>query len=148
MRGSRNKEPVFSQRYGAQAYGNAAGGSSMLMMADQKFTRGLWVLPHHETVYNLENSKIVSFSAFVGITEEMCKNSIRDQDRRVNFEVWVDGKIREQSGLLAAYDKPRLLVVEHLENAKELKLVTRLDSDRDNPSFAATWADANFYLKE
>ena len=50
-----------------------------------------------------------------------------------------------QSGLMSCVDAPRYLVAEGLGGAKEIKLVTRLDCDKDDPTFLATWADAQFY---
>ena len=57
----------------------------------------------------------------------------------------VDGKVVCQSGMMTTRDPARLLVIEGLADAKEFKLVTRLDSDADNEHFLSTWADANFY---
>ena len=114
-------------------------------MEKQRFSRGMWVTPHHESVYNLEGSTITAFSAYVGITNDARQYQIYNNHRRVNFEIYVDGEVRLQSGLMRVDDPPRYLVVEGLKDAKELKLVTRLDSDEDDPSYLATWADAQFY---
>ena len=46
---------------------------------------------------------------------------------RMNMEIFVDGKLRTQSGMMGTDDKARLLVVDGLENAKELKLRARMN---------------------
>ena len=43
----------------------------------------------------------------------------------MNYEIWVDGKIRSQSAFMWPKDDSRLLVVGDLANAKELRLVAR-----------------------
>ncbi len=127
-----------------------AHGSSriILLLGTQKFERGMWVTPHHETAYNLEGSGYREFSAYVGMPREVGKVMIRDFNRKINFEIHVDGKIQAQTGLMGPFDEPRLLVARNLENAKEIKLVTRLDSDGDNGTFVSAWADAMFWSKE
>jgi hypothetical protein len=51
---------------------------------------------------------------------------------RLHFEVYVDGKFAGHSGLMDLEDGPRLIVVQGLDRAKELRLVTRVDFDQDN----------------
>jgi hypothetical protein len=63
----------------------------------------------------------------------------------VNFEIRVDGVPVAQSGLMRAGDEPRLLVVQGLKNAKEVKLVTRHDRLANIPGLLCLWADAMFY---
>jgi hypothetical protein len=72
---------------------------------------------------------------------------IRHHQYRANFEIYVDGEVRAQSGLMLATDDPRYLTVENLKGVKGIKLVTRLDCDKDDPSFLCTWADAQFYAE-
>ena len=139
---SRETAPNFAASYG---YG---GGQMQLVFSKKRFDRGLWVTPHHETEYRLEGSGVSAFSAHVGVSSDVAKTVIRDFNLRVNFELWVDGKIKAQSGLMTALDEPRLLLVKDLEQGKELKLVTRLDSNGDNGTFICTWANASFFKKD
>jgi hypothetical protein len=118
------------------------------IIGKKRFDRAMWVTPAHETVYNLEGTGFTTFAAYVGVPVDAAKSVIRHHHRRVNFEVYLDGKIVVQSGLMTTLDQPRLLVVEGLDKAKEMKLVTRLDSDRDNNSFLSVWANAEFYQKQ
>jgi hypothetical protein len=62
----------------------------------------------------------------------------------LGLEIYVDGKIRTQSGLMKFGDPPRLLVADKLENAKELKLVTRRDDLVSDWYTLATWGDPRF----
>ena len=119
----------------------------LLLIGKHRFSRALWVTPAHESVYDLTDSGISSFGVSVGVTKD-ARHFIRALNRRVNFEIYVDGKLRIQSGIMSAMDEARLLAVEGLEQAKELKLVTRLDSDEDDPTYYSCWADANFYTKK
>ena len=117
------------------------------IIGKKRFDRAMWVAPHHETVYALEGSGFARFAAYVGVPIDASRQIIRHHNRRVSFEIHVDGKVVVQSGLMTTMDPPRLLVVENLDRAKEMKLVTRLDSDRDNNSFLAVWANGEFYKK-
>ena len=115
-----------------------------IMGKDKKtYDGGLWVHPYHETVYKLEGAGFTAFSAVVGISLDMAGRVIR-KDIGHCFEILVDGKLRACSGILKATDEPRLLVVQDLAGAKELKLVTRMEVP-----FSAgrllLWAEPKFY---
>ena len=63
----------------------------------------------------------------------------------------MDGTLRAQSGLMTARDAARLLVVDGLANAKELKLLVRWD--RPEPKYlggtiGTVWLEPKFYVKE
>jgi hypothetical protein len=120
----------------------------VLLIGKEKFTRGLWVYPHFEAVYNVEGMGITGFSAYVGITRDACDRQIRHHQYRANFEIWVDGQVRAQSGLMRPTDEARYLTVEGIKDAKEFKLVTRLDCDQDDPTYLCTWADLQFYAEK
>jgi hypothetical protein len=141
------KTAPCGERWGV-AGGAANADGLLLLIGKERFSRGMWVYPHHESVYDLGGANIAAFSSYVGIANDARNNVIVNSHRQVNFEVYVDGKLRAQSGLMSTIDPPRYLVVEGIEGAKELKLVTRLDSEQDDPTFLATWADTNFYKKE
>ena len=116
-----------------------------LVIGTKKFDRALWVYPRHQTVYDLAGSGHKAFAAYVGVPAAAAKELIRHHERRASFEIWVDGKLAAQSGLMTPFDEARLLTIEGLETAKEFKLVTRLDSDADNWNYMCVWADACFY---
>jgi hypothetical protein len=139
------------QMYRAPSFAVDSNGSTstfVLLIGKEKFTRGLWVYPHFEAVYDLDGSGITAFSAYVGVTRDACDRQIRHQQYRANFEIWVDGRVRAQSGLMRPTDEARYLTVEKINGAKEFKLVTRLDCDQDDPTYLCTWADSQFYAQK
>ncbi|HUT35178.1 MAG TPA: glycoside hydrolase domain-containing protein [Planctomycetota bacterium] len=105
--------------------------------------------PEQVTAYNIEGMGFAAFSASVRINPQFAKPSLEQLHRvRVSFEVHVDGALRAQSGLMTAADDARLLVVEGLAGAKELKLLTRFDrpEPRNHGSAVyAQWREARFY---
>ena len=119
--------------------------TSPFTLAKKTFARGLWVAPTHQTTYNVEGAGFAAFAAEVGFNDESVKNGYANLGAVVSFEVWVDGALRAQSGLMKFGDEPRLLAVEGLATAKEVKLVTRLDSCGDNATFLCVWANPQFY---
>jgi len=115
------------------------------IIGNERFSRAMWVYPHHECRFNLEGSRIRAFSAYVGVSNDARQRLIRNQHRKVNFEIWVDGKLVTQSGLMKTSSAARYLTVENLQAAKRLRLVTRLDSNKDDNTFLSCWCDCNFY---
>jgi hypothetical protein len=119
----------------------------IILIGKERFSRGMWVYPHAETVYNIEGSGITAVSAYVGVTRDARAKKIRNSHYKVNFEIHADGKILIQSGLMKCTDESRYLVAEGLEKYKKIKLVTRLDCNKDDPTYLATWADVQFYAQ-
>jgi hypothetical protein len=64
---------------------------------------------------------------------------------RLHFEIYVDGRLRAHSGLMGMTDPPRLLVVEGLDSAKEIRLVTRAHDDQDRGGLVGGWGEPAFY---
>ena len=128
--------PIFAEKY----------REISALIGKKKLDRGMWVLPLHETTYNLEGKDFTAFAAYVGVPVDAGKSVIRHHERLVNFEIWVDGQLKAQSGLMKTTDEPRLLVAD-LTGAKEVKLLTRLDSDGDNAYYLVAWCNAEFYGK-
>ena len=62
----------------------------------------------------------------------------------LSFEVYVDGQLRAQSGLMKVGDAPRLLVVDNLRNARQVRLVTRRADLVDDWYTSAIWGDPRF----
>ena len=113
--------------------------------APKRFQRGLWVYPYSEAVYRLEGSGFSTFAAEVGFHKFLTRNPMANQSAWVNFEIYVDGRLVTQSGLVRPGDAPRRLVAPGLETAKELKLVARRDTCKNDSYCLATWADPRFY---
>ncbi|HUT60565.1 MAG TPA: NPCBM/NEW2 domain-containing protein, partial [Phycisphaerae bacterium] len=121
--------------------------STPYTMGDKTFSRGLWASPYHETVYNIEGAGFAAFAAEAGFYDKLPKRSYANLGAVVSFEVYVDGKLRTQSGLMRFGDAPRLLVADNLEGAKEVRLVTRRDDLVNDWYCLATWGDPRFYKR-
>jgi hypothetical protein len=98
--------------------------------ATKRFKRCVRGGAPYEAVFKLEGKGFKAFSAHVGFPNAWnilvgmwCRRG--SETDRLNFEIHVDGKPRAQSGLMAPGDDFRLLVVDGLEGAKELRLVVR-----------------------
>jgi len=119
-------------------------GTATLKGWKKDYAKALWVRPHHESVYKLEGSSFTAFAAEAGIPKENANPQLH-RDARACFEVWLDGKLAAQSGLMTLGDEPRLLVATSLDRAKEIKLVTRLDSLKDSQRILLFWAEPRFF---
>ncbi len=128
---------------------NVWHGLKPLIIGEKKYEHGLWIKPLHETVYNIEGKGFTAFSAEVGWNRMVTRSEagLGHTTVKMNFEVHVDGKVVAQSGLMAATDPARLLVVEGLAGAKELKLVSRTHYNADEPLGLAycNWANPTLY---
>jgi len=115
-------------------------------LGGKTFTHGLWVSPAHETTYNLAGAGFAAFAAEVGAYTKgtLERGGISSSATRVSFEIYVDGRLRTQSGLMTPADQPRLLVAENLQEAKEIKLVTRRDDLLSDAYTCRTWANPRF----
>jgi hypothetical protein len=113
-------------------------------LGKKTLTHGLWVSPGHETVYDVASAGFTAFAAEVGSCELLAKTRGINLGSVVNFEIYVDGKLRAQSGMMKSTDAPRLLVVAGLENAKEVKLATRRDDLVNDWYTIKTWGDPRF----
>jgi hypothetical protein len=113
--------------------------------AEKRFRRGLWVYPRAEVVYKLDGAGFRAFAASVGFHKFFPRNRMANEQAAVNFEVYVDGELATQSGLMRPGDRARRLVATGLEHAKELKLLVRRDNDRNDSYCLATWANPRLY---
>lgn len=110
-------------------------------LGKKTYCRGLWVYPYQQTTFDIAGTGIRAFSADVGFNPGM-----KQSKAGVYFDIYVDGKISAQSGLMLPSDEPRLLVVDGLDNAKTLQLCTRRDTGLQRDlSTLATWANPAFY---
>ena len=112
-------------------------------MGGKESKHGLWVSPYHETVYHIEGMGLAAFAAEVGSYDKRAAGG-GNTGSVVCFEVYVDGKLRAQSGLMKVSDAPRLLVVDGLGSAKRVTLVTRRDDLVNDWYTVVTWGDPRF----
>lgn len=100
------------------------------------------------TEYKLDGAGYKAFAVVASISAGKRTGKTDIATRRANFEILVDGKIRVQTGLMKAGDKPRLLVVDGLEGAKSIRLKARLETaERKNllGKITFSWKEAKFY---
>ena len=102
------------------------------------------------TVYDIAGAGFTAFSAAVRVGAGRRHVRESPNGKKVNFEVWVDGKLRAQSGLMTAADAPRLLVADRLAGAKQLRLIVRWD--RPEPehlgsTVGVSWLAPRFHKK-
>ena len=119
-------------------------GSANVKGFKKSYEKALWVRPQSETIYKLDGSGFKAFAAEVGLPKGLNHPQLH-RDARVNFEIWVDGRMAVQSDFMTIADEPRLLAVGDLAAAKEIKLVARLDNLKDSLRCLAFWADPKFY---
>jgi hypothetical protein len=117
-------------------------------MGGRTFQRGYWAFPAGRTTYDIEGADFTAFSAWVGFNRGMEKGyHMANRAAVCNCEIYVDGKLRTQSGLFKVGDKPRLIVVAGLAEAKQLTLVTRTRSAENDRRVVVTWGNPRFHKK-
>ena len=105
-----------------------------------------------ETIYTLEGKGFHAVSARVDLPVSSagykywngCSGGKLPEWVRLRFEIYLDGKLRTHSGWMGTKDDLRTLVVEGLQGAKELRLVTRYNRWPPYPVTGAWW-DIRFY---
>ena len=103
-------------------------------------------MPDEESIFKIEDSGAAAFSAKVYLWPEHAKQVREGRNNvKVAFEVYVDGKIAAESGLLDATAEPRILVARIPAGAKMLKLVTRYDTPEAHPYLFALWEEPKVY---
>jgi len=129
--------------------GIGVDAATKLSIGKKLYQHGLWAWPYHETTYEIAGAGFRAFSAEVGFHERSLSIWRGDPRLCLNFEVYVDGKLRAQSGIMKPADgEIRLLVVDRLERAKEVKLVTRthnLKAHGGNKWAHGVWGNAGFH---
>ncbi|MGA2032755.1 MAG: NPCBM/NEW2 domain-containing protein [Thermoguttaceae bacterium] len=118
--------------------------TSPYTMGGKTFHHGLWASPGHETIYRVAGAGFTAFAAAVGFFDGLAKHPAANIGSPLSFEIYVDGKLRAQSGLMKFGDRPRLLVVAGLREAKEVRLVTRRDDLVNDWYCVGTWGDPRF----
>jgi len=129
---------------------NVWHGHKPAVIGAKTYAVALWAKPAHETVYRLAGSGFTAFSAEVGWNAMVARGGSAGRGHqavRLFFEIHVDGKVVASSGPVAATDGPRLLVATGLDRAKEIRLVTRTDQDKDpDRDFCyANWGEPTFH---
>ncbi len=84
----------------------------------------------YEAVFDIEGKGFSGFLAEVGFPARWTgvvglSLSAGPEGDRLNYEIHVDGELRAQSGFMGPADDFRLLAVEGLAGARELRLVAR-----------------------
>jgi len=112
------------------------------------YPRGMREQTPFEVAYNIEGKGVTAFAVDVGFGSHACFPPDLDWSYtiKLHFEIYVDGTLRAQSGLISATDGPRLLVATGLEGAKEIRLKVRDHGDRTLRR-VAFWGDPAFYGK-
>ena len=136
--------PVTGELYGKllKRYNGVKGAvSTGAQSMDERRRRRYWPKAKHfqrflsggapyEAIFSLKDKGFTAFSAHVGFPDRWnmlvgmwsLPGAATD---RLNFEIYVDGKLRTQSGLMKPTDPFRLLVVDGLAAAREMRLVVR-----------------------
>ena len=102
----------------------------------EKFKKGIGTHAYSEIVYNSSGYDI--FDTWVGMDQYV---SERD-DASVQFKIFVDGKLKAQTGVMKANTPKERLVVD-VRNSSEIKLVVDVATNGNNWDHA-NWADARF----
>ena len=97
------------------------------MIRKKWYSHTVYARTPHKATLKVEGSGYKALSVEVGIPDKWYGPyaKVGPDWMRVNFEIWVDGKIRTQSGMVGPKDEARLLVVDGLENAKTVTLHCR-----------------------
>jgi hypothetical protein len=114
----------------------------------KKFEKGFVSDIEDDVTYSVEGENFSAFSCEVGACF-LSRGTYNDP--RVSFEIYVDGKFRTGTNLMKFSDAPRLLVVDKLENAKTIKLVSRLNRERktfgSGMRIWGIWGEPKFYKR-
>lgn len=104
-----------------------------------EYEKGLGMHSTSTVIYGLTDKKADIFSTYIGVDRAMY-NSVG----QVQFEIYVDGKLAYDSGIMRAKDKQKYVEV-NLADAKELKLVVK-DGGNGNGSDHATFGDTKLHF--
>src|SRR6185436_17956503 len=99
---------TFGETFGSLNGYKGGNAGTILLIGKQRFSRGLWVNPAHETVYDLKDSGVIAFSAFVGVPND-ARSQTGSPQRRVFFEIYVDGKLGMHSGTMTLKSDARMM---------------------------------------
>ncbi|KKM03278.1 hypothetical protein LCGC14_1776020, partial [marine sediment metagenome] len=105
----------------------------------------------YEAVFDLQGKGFAAFSTHVGFPDRWTgivglNFDVGPKTDRLNYEIYVDGELRAQSGFMGPKDPFRLMVVGDLARAKQLRLVAR-PLRLPGHALHAFWFDPAFYKK-
>ena len=103
------------------------------------YEKGIGAHSNSTIVYNLTDKDADYFASFIGVDRQMYGTI-----GSVIFQVFVDGEMQFDSGLMNSRDPQKFIEV-NISGAKELKLVVT-DSGNGNGSDHATWGDAKLHF--
>lgn len=103
------------------------------------YEKGIGTHANSTIIYDLTNENASIFSTYIGVDRRMY-HSVAS----VSFEIYVDGKLAYESGLMRAKDKQKYVEV-NVAGAKELKLVVT-DGGNGNGSDHGTFGDAKLHF--
>ena len=120
-----------------------------LRLKPGRFSRTLRGAAPYETVFRIDGRPFRAFSAYVGFPPVSAgvvglSGGPAPGDTRINFEVYVDGRLRAQSGFIGPEDGFRLVVADGLAGASELRLVAR-PAALPGECTHVHWLDATFH---
>ena len=103
------------------------------------YERGIGAHSTSTIIYDLSDKDYAYFTSYVGVDRNMYGTI-----GSVKFEVYVDGEIKFDSGLMNSKDCQKFVEVD-INDAKELKLVVT-DGGNGDGSDHATWGDAKLHF--
>ena len=103
-----------------------------------EYEKGLGMHSTSTVIYDLTDKNADMFSTYIGVDRAMYHTV-----GQVQFEIYVDGKLAYDSGVMRAKDKQKYVEV-NLADAKELKLVVK-DGGNGNGSDHATFGDTKLH---
>ncbi|RDY27314.1 DUF5011 domain-containing protein [Romboutsia weinsteinii] len=103
------------------------------------YARGIGAHAPATIIYDLTDKDYAYFTSYIGIDRAM-----HDRVGSVEFEVYVDGEKKFDSGLMNSRDTQKYIEVD-INDAKELKLVVT-DGGNGNGSDHATWGDTKLHF--
>ena len=130
------------------AYPEPARGIKIYVANDQReYTFAMQSNVTFEATWKLEGKGFKGFAAEVGPSPGWAAptNLPWTRDLRLYFEIYVDGQCRAWSGPMGPTDKPRRLALDGLENAKEIRMVTRQATGADSEGVRGRWGEPAFY---
>jgi len=114
----------------------------------KRFEQAMTVKVAGDIVLNIEGRGFSAFSAEVGPHFDCRLGQGLPWKPKLHFEGYVDGKFAGHSGPMQLGEGPRLLVITGLKDAKELRLVTRVDLDEnfsEAMSVSGVWGKPELY---
>ena len=132
-----------NQSYGGTKKDQSASSNTLRLTDASRnevsYERGIGAHANATINYDLSDKDYAIFSAYVGVDREMY-GSVGS----IQFEVYVDGKLAFDSGVMNSRDAQKYVEVD-IVGAKELKLVVK-DGENGIGSDHATWGDTKLHF--